>query len=308
MPPVSLSVARFRDALRRLADIGFDSVAVSEHLSMGWWMEPLTALLVAALANSHLRLLSLVLANDFRHPVLLHKMAATIDMLSAGRLELGLGAGWIAEDYTAAGIAFDPPATRVARLAESVRVLKGLFGSEPFSFDGRYYQIRRLDGLPKPVQQPHPRLLIGGGGRKVLSLAAREADIVGVHCNLQSKALGPAAAADLAIERISEKVSWVRREAVAAGRTIDAIEFQLSVYLCEVTDSVSATQRATSVFADLLRADPALVASSPAVLSGTVQQCIEALRQRREQFGFSYIKLGGDSDAVAPIVSRLAGT
>jgi probable F420-dependent oxidoreductase len=308
MPSLALSRPQFRDALRHIEDVGFDSVAVSEHLSLGWWMEPMTALMSAAQANDRLRLLSLVLSNDFRHPVILHKMAATLDMLSGGRLELGLGAGWMADDYAAAGIPFDAPSVRIARLAESVRVLKGLFGPVPYTFHGQHYQIRGLDGQPKPVQQPHPRLLIGGGGRKVLSLAAAEADIVGVHCNLESAALGSRAAADLALDRIAAKVSWVRQAALAAGRSLDCIELQLSIYWCQVTDSDSAARAATSVFSDLIRADPALLSSSPAVLVGSAEQCIDTLRERRERFGFSYIKLGGDVDAVAPIVSRLAGT
>jgi probable F420-dependent oxidoreductase len=308
MPSLALPRQQLRDALRHIEDVGFDSVSVSEHLSLGWWMEPITALMAAALLNERLRLLTLVLSNDFRHPVILHKMAATLDMLSDGRLELGLGAGWMPADYAAAGIPFDAPSVRIARLAESVRVFKGLSGPVPYTFEGQHYQIRGLDGQPKPVQRPHPPLLIGGGGRTVLGLAAAEADIVGIHCNLQSAALGGRAAADLALDRISEKVSWVRQAAAAAGRSLDCIELQLSIYLCEVTGSVTASHTATSVFSELIRADPALLSTSPAVLVGSVEQCIEALRERRERFGFSYIKLGGDVDAVAPIVSRLAGT
>jgi probable F420-dependent oxidoreductase len=307
MPSFTLPPGQLRDALRHIEDIGFDSVAVSEHLSLGWQMEPITALITAAQANQRLRLLSLVLSNDFRHPVILHKMAASLDLLSGGRLELGLGAGWLAEDYAAAGLQFDVPSVRIARLAEAVQVLKGLFGPAPYTFQGQHYQIRGLDGQPKPVQQPHPPLLIGGGGRNVLSLAAAEADIVGIHCNLRSAALGQTAAADLALDCISEKVSWVRQATLEAGRSPDCLELQLSIYLCQVTDSASVARTATSVFSNLIRADPALVASSPAVLMGTVQQCIDALCERRERFGFSYIKLGSDIDAVAPIVSRLAG-
>ena len=308
MPSVALSRAEFRDALAHIEDIGYDSVSTSEHLSLGWWMEPITSLLMAAQANDRLRLLSLVLTNDFRHPVVLHKMAASLDMLSGGRLELGLGAGWLAEDYAAAGIQFDTSLVRIERLAEAIHVLKGLFSDAPFSFEGEHYHIRNLDGQPKPVQKPHPPLLIGGGGRKVLSLAAAEADIVGVHCALRDARLGSAAAADLAIDRMAQKLDWVREAALAAERPLESLELQLSIYLCQVTDSVSAAGTATSVFADLIRANPALVASSPAVLIGSVEHCVDALRERREKFGFSYIKLGGDVDAVAPIVARLAGT
>jgi probable F420-dependent oxidoreductase len=308
MPSIAQPPSQFRDALARIEEIGFDSVAVSEHLSLGWRMEPFTALLLAAQANSRLRLLTLVLSNDFRHPAILHKLAASVDMVSGGRLELGLGAGWMSDDYAATGLRFDASSVRIARLGESIRVLKGLFGPEPCSFDGQYYKISCLDGQPKPVQKPHPPFLIGGGGRKVLSLAAAEADIVGIHCNLGSAALGQSAVGDLALDRISEKVDWVRRQALGAGRSLDSLELQLSIYLCHVTSSASTAHGATSVFSDLIRADPKLVESSPAVLIGSVQQCIDTLRERRERLGISYIKLGGNLDALAPIVSRLAGT
>jgi probable F420-dependent oxidoreductase len=308
MPSLALPAAEFRDQLRKIEATGFDTVAVSEHLSQGWWMEPMTALLAASHANPRLRLLSLVLCNDFRHPVVLHKMAASLDMLSAGRLELGLGAGWLADDYAAAGIPFAPASVRIARLAESIEVLKRLFGPTPCTFSGHYYQVRALDGQPKPVQQPHPPILIGGGGRAVLSLAATRADIVGVHCNLRSATLGPSAVADLALDRVVEKVGWVRAAAAAAGRPPDSIELQLSMYECQVTDAPHASRNPTSAFSDLIRRAPAILASSPAVLIGTVDQCIDLLRERRERLGFSYLKLGGELDAVAPIVSRLAGT
>src|ERR1051326_6303402 len=197
MPSLDQPVGRWRDAVRRIEDLGFSTVSVSDHFTQGWVMEPRVALRAAAEASQHLRVLSLVLANDYRHPVLLHKTAATIDVFSEGRLELGLGSGWLASEYAAAGIPFDAPAVRIARLEESIKILKGLFAAQPLSFEGAHYRLHQVDGLPKPVQRPHPPLLIGGGGRRVLELAAREADIVSVHCNLAEGAHGPAAAADL---------------------------------------------------------------------------------------------------------------
>jgi probable F420-dependent oxidoreductase len=300
--------AAWRDAVRRIEDLGFASVSVSEHLTHGWTMEPTAVLLAAAEATQHLRVLSLVLGNDFRHPVLLHKTAATIDVLSAGRLEIGLGAGWMADDYAAAGIQLDPPSVRVDRLGESIQILKGLFGANPFTFEGHHYRVTRLDGLPKPVQQPHPPLLIGGGGKRVLSLAAREANIVGVHCRLPEGALSPAAAADLSATRVAEKVAWVHAAAAAVGRGLDTMELQFSIYFCQITGSVSQARAAVSSFAGLLGGDPALLADSPAVLSGTLEQCVDALQERRERYGFSYIKLAGDVQDTAPLVARLAGT
>ena len=270
-------------------------------------MDPMAAMMAAADATERLRVLSLVLANDFRHPVLLHKAAATIDVLSAGRLELGLGAGWMADDYIGAGLRFDSPRVRIERLAESITILKGLFGPRPFTFNGTHYHVSELDGLPKPGQRPHPPILIGGGGKAMLSLAAREADIVGVHCRLNEGTLSPEAAADFEPERIAEKVGWVRQTAHAAGRDFESIDLQFTVYFCRVTQTSTEAETASSSFADLLRKDPALMASSPAVLTGTVDQCAETLCERREQYGFSYLKLSGDLANLAPLVARLAG-
>jgi probable F420-dependent oxidoreductase len=307
MPRLTLPVSRWLDEVRRIEDLGFSSVSISEHLTGGWVMEPLTALTVAAGATDRLRLLTLLLSNDFRHPVLLHKAAATLDVASGGRLELGIGAGWLARDYEASGIPFDSPAVRINRLAEAVDVIDGLFGPAPFSYAGNHYRIEQLDGLPKPAQRPRPPIMIGGGGRKILELAARVADIVGVHSRLSTGVLDAAAAHDLSAERIGEKVGWIREAAAAAGRGPDDVELQFSTYIVHVGDRPLPALAAASTFAPLLAADPALLASSPAVLVGSVDACVEALYERRERFGFSYLNLGSNLDAVAPIVARLAG-
>jgi probable F420-dependent oxidoreductase len=270
-------------------------------------MEPMTAMGAVLSATQRLRVLSLVLANDFRHPVVLHKMAATLDALSGGRVELGLGAGWMKDDYVAAGIPFDLPGVRVSRLAESIRVLKGLFGPEPFSFEGQHYRIANLDGLPKPAQQPHPPILVGGGSRSILRLAAREADIVGVHCRLRAAEDTAEAAGDFHASRIAQKVEWVRQAAHETGRDLESMDLQFTVYYCHITRSAAEVESVSSWFADSLRADPALLATSPAVLAGTLDQCVETLCERRERYGFNYLKLNGDIANVAPLVARLAG-
>lgn len=307
MPRLEGSPRRWRDAVRRIEALGFDTVSISDHLTRGWVMEPTAAMTAAAEATERLRVLSLVLGNDFRHPVVLHKTAATIDLLSEGRLELGLGAGWMRSDYEATGLPYDPPAVRLERLEESVRVIKGLFGPEPLTFHGSHYRITGLDGLPKPVQRPHPPLLVGGGGRRVLAIAAREADLVGVHCNLRRGELDRDAAADLAAERVEEKVGWVHEAAREAGRSPDELELQFSTYLCRITDAPLSAQASVSTFAEHLAADADLVARSPAVLVGSVEECAERLEERRERFGLSYLNLGGDVENVAPLVARLAG-
>jgi probable F420-dependent oxidoreductase len=308
MPKLEGSPRRWRDAVRRIESLGFSTVSVSDHLTRGWVMEPTAAMVAAAEATERLRVLSLVLGNDFRHPAVLHKTAATLDLLSEGRLELGLGAGWMRSDYEATGVPYDPPAVRLERLEESVRVIKGLFAPEPLTFRGRHYTITELDGLPKPVQTPHPPLLVGGGGKVVLGIAAREADIVGVHCNLRRGELDRDAAADLAAERVEEKVGWVDDAAKAAGRSPGELELQFSTYLCRVTDAPRSAHASVSTFAEHLAADPDLLERSPAVLVGSVDQCVETLQERRARFGLSYLNLGGDVENVAPVVARLAGT
>jgi probable F420-dependent oxidoreductase len=308
MPRFEGSPRRWREAIRRIEALGFDAVSISDHLTGGWVMEPTAAMVAAMEATERLRVLSLVLANDFRHPVVLHKTAATIDVLSEGRLELGLGAGWLRSDYEASGIRFDPARVRLDRLEEAVRVIKGLFGTEPLTFHGVHYSVSELAGLPKPVQKPHPPLLVGGGGKRVLAIAAKEADIVSVHCNLRRGELDGEAVADLAAGRVAEKVGWATAAAAEAGRSLDDLELQFSTYLCEVTNGTRAASASVSTFARFLAADPDLLASSPAVLVGSVDDCVEKLQERRERYGFSYLSLGGDVENVAPIVARLAGT
>ncbi|MGY1635512.1 TIGR03621 family F420-dependent LLM class oxidoreductase [Geodermatophilus sp. SYSU D00742] len=307
-PRLTGDPARWRAEVRRIEDLGFSTMSIGDHVSQGWTLEPVTAMTVAAEATSRLRVLSLALANDYRHPVILHKALATLDVFSSGRVELGIGAGWMQSDYDSAGIPMDPAGTRIERLEESLGILTGLFGPAPVNVTGRYYRIRDLDGLPKPVQRPRPPLLVGGGGQRMLSLAARVADIVGVHCSLPSGVQDAAAVADLAADRIAEKVRWVQEAAEAVGRRVSDLELQFSVYHCLVTRPgyISAPNR--SSFAALIAAVPELLADSPAVLVGDVERCVDTLIERRERYGFSYLNLGGDVESVAPIVARLAGT
>jgi probable F420-dependent oxidoreductase len=307
MPRLDQPASRWRDAVRRIEDLGFATVSISDHFTMGWVMEPVVAMTAAATATGRLRVLSLVLGNDYRHPVLVHKAMATLDVLSEGRVEIGLGAGWMLSDYRATGIAYDAPAARIDRLEESVRVLKGLFGPAPLTFSGRHYRISRLEGLPRPVQQPHPPLLIGGGGRQVLSVAGRHADIVSVNPSLRDGIVTADLLADATAERIDQKVAWIREAAVAAGRPADAVELQLNLLVCKVTGQAGQVSETVSSLAGGVT-DPLLLKRSPAVLAGSVAQCVEALQERRERFGISYVNLGSDLEAVAPIVDRLAGS
>ncbi|MEO3923761.1 TIGR03621 family F420-dependent LLM class oxidoreductase [Micromonosporaceae bacterium B7E4] len=304
MPGLDRPAARWRDEIRRIEDLGFDSVSVSDHFTGGWAMDPLVAMTVAAEATTRLRVLGMVFCNDFRHPVLLHKALANLDVFSGGRVEIGLGAGWLRDDHDAAGLPFDPPAVRVGRLAESIEILLRLFGDKPVDFTGRHYRISGLLGLPEPVQRPHPPLLVGGGSRRVLELAGRCADIVGINPRLAPDVDPLAAVAEMSPERFTRKVDWARDAATAAGRDPADLEFQSRMFDVRVVHR-GVAHRASSSHARGV--DPAALADSPAVLHGSVDECVDKLLALRDRYGVSYLHLGGNLDAAAPIVARLAG-
>jgi probable F420-dependent oxidoreductase len=299
MPKLDQSVDRWRDALRRIEDLGFSTVSVSDHFTQGWVMEPTIAMALAAEATSSLRVLSLVLGNDYRHPVMVHKAMATLDVLSKGRVEVGLGAGWLLSDYRAADIPYDSAGVRVERLEESLQVL---------NFSGKHYRITALEGLPKPLQRPRPPLLVGGGRRRILSVAGRHADIIGINPSLQHGVVSAEAILDMTPERVAQKVGWATEAAETAGRSATDIEYQASMLICRVESSAGPAEAAVSSLAARADVDPDVLARSPVALAGSVQQCIERLLENRERFGISYVNLGGNVDAVGPIVQRLAGS
>jgi probable F420-dependent oxidoreductase len=306
MPALRGPMSQWRDQLRRIEDLGYWSVAVSDHFTAGWKMEPLVAMTAALEATTTLRVMPLVLGNDYRHPVLLHKSLATLDVLSEGRVEIGLGAGWMESDYLAANMPYDPAPVRIERLGESVEVIKGLFNPEPFSYVGKHYQITELDGLPKPVQQPHPQILIGGGSRRVLELAGRSADIIGINPVMRRDRADGLALLDLTSDGVAKKVAIARTAALAAGRDPDTLRYHTSIRSMDITDVPDSRRWVSSMATDVT--DPAVLADSPAVLHGTVASCVEQLRRRRDEFGLDYFHMGGDPVAAAPIVARLAGS
>jgi probable F420-dependent oxidoreductase len=313
MPAPIRPVAEWGAALRRFEDLGLWSVVAADHFTGGYTFEPMVALTAAAGATTTLRLQTGVLGNDYRHPVLVHRMASLLDVVSDGRVVLGLGAGWMTTDYEAAGIPLDPPGVRVSRFAEAVAVVKGLFGPGPFDFGGEYYEVHALDGLPKPVQQPHPPVFVGGGSPRVLRLAGREADIVGINASLRAGELGGDAVRDLSFARVAEKITWARDGAAAAGRDPDALELEINHWLAKVTPSAAAATDLLERMGTRFEADPAVLAASPSVLVGTVAQIVDTLGARREELGISYLQLDAgfptpDLDAFAPVIEILAGT
>ena len=295
--------AEWAELARRAEDLGYSTLFVPDHF--GDQLSPAVALTAAADATTELRVGPLVLDNDFRHPVVIAKEAASIDRLSGGRLELGIGAGWMTSDYDQSGIAMDPPGVRIDRLEEALDVLEGLFGPGPFSYEGKHYRISGLDGLPKPVQQPDgPPVLIGGGGRRVLGLAARRAHIVGVNPSIRSGRTDAAAAQDGAAGVTDKKLEWVRD---AAGTRYDDLEINMLIFACVVTDDRASV---IDAMAPLFGVPPEIVGAHPHAWIGTVAQICDDLVARRERWDASYLVVQGPEamDAAAPIVARLAGT
>jgi probable F420-dependent oxidoreductase len=295
------SAMEWRDAARKLEDLGYSTLFMPDHF--GQELAPMPAIAMAAAHTSTLRIGSLVFDNDYKHPAILAKEAATIDLLSDGRLELGIGAGWMRTDYDQLGLPYDPPAVRVDRFEEALRVVKQCFTGEQFSYHGEHYRMTDYAGWPKPVQQPAPPLLIGGGGKRVLSIAAREADIVGINPNLRAGAIGLESAKDSLREKTDEKVQWVRD---AAGARIDEIEIQMRFFITSVRDN---RMKLAEQMAPAFGVSPEEVLESSATLVGTVDEIIEQLHQRRERWGLSYVVVGLENvDEFAPIVAKLAGT
>ncbi len=285
---------------RKAESLGYSTVFMPDHF--GDQLAPIPALMAAADATA-LRVGPLVLGNDYRHPVVLAKEAATIDLLTEGRLELGLGAGWMRSDYDEAGMTYDAPGVRIERMVEAVAVLKGLFAEGAFSFDGTHYTVRDLDGRPKPVQKPHPPILIGGGGPRVLKIAGREADIVGVNFNLKAGEITPDLGPDGTADATARKIEWIRE---GAGERFEDLELNVLVFMAAVTDDRKGQAEA---IAPMFGLTPEQALTVPHALLGTVDEICEDLRDRRERFGISYIVIGdAEFEEMGPVVERLAGT
>jgi probable F420-dependent oxidoreductase len=247
---------------------------------------------------------SLVFGNDYRHPFVLAKEAATLDVLSEGRFELSLGAGWMKTDYEEAGMTYDSPRVRVERFEEAVQVLQGLLRTDgPFSFDGTYYQVHEHTLLPRPVQQPGPPLIIGGGGKRVLSFAARHADIVSINVNLREGTGGAETAPNASPERTRAKVAWVKE---AAGERFDELELNALIGFVMITDDRSSIIEAMAPHFGISTDDALHI---PLALLGTLDEMREELQWRREEYGISYWSIEADSwEALGPVVSSLSGT
>jgi probable F420-dependent oxidoreductase len=295
-------MARVADQACRAEAIGYDSLAVGEHIFAD--LAPISALTAAAMATSTIRLTSLTFANDFRNPLLLAKEMASLDVLSGGRLELGIGSGFYRTDYDQTGIPLDPPGTRLDRLFEAVRLMKRAFTGETVDHDGEHYSARGFSLVPEPVQKPWPPLLIGGGGKRVLSFAAREADIVSL--NIRTTREGGFDWASIGPEAIAEKIAWVRE---AAGDRLPGLELHWIVPAMAVTDRpLDAAREVLEMFGVAGEIVPEVLLAAPQVLVGSEDAIVEKLHRNRDEYGVSYVTVfGAAMEAFAPVVGRLAG-
>jgi probable F420-dependent oxidoreductase len=287
---------------RKAEDLGYSAILMPDHFDDQ--LAPTPAIMAAADATTTLRVGTLVYDNDYRHPLLLAKEAATIDLLSGGRLELGLGAGWKREDYDESGIGYDPPGVRLDRFAEGLAVIKGLLSAEgPFSYEGRHYKVREHTPTPRPQQRPRPPITIGGGARRVLTLAAQEADIVSINVDLRSGTAGPEAAPNASPESTRRKLAWIKE---ASGSRFDSLELNTLVGFVMVTDD---RQSLIDAMAPTFGLDPSDAVHVPLALIGTLEQIEEELQWRREHYAISYFSISAEAwETMAPVVGRLAGT
>ena len=290
------------DTARRIEALGYATATMPDHFT--GQLAPMPALQAVLDATTTLRAGALVFDNDYKHPAILAKELATMDVLSDGRVEIGLGAGWMISDYEQLGIAYDRPGIRIDRFVEGLAVLRGAMGDGPFAFEGEHYTISGYDGLPKPLQSPCPPILIGGGGKRVLTIAARQADIVGVNGTLDAGVIGPEAVATMTAEAVTSKVGIVAEAAAVAGR-LDHVEMNIRTFFVSVTDD---RRGRIAAMASMVGVDEAMIAESPFALIGSPGEIVQDLIERRERYGFSYVIVGAeDVEAFAPVVAELAG-
>lgn len=308
------SAKEWREGAKQVEDLGYSALHLADHIigpgpALEATNHPLQtlaavpAMAVAAEATTNLRVGCRVFCIDYRPAAVLAKEAATLDFLSEGRLELGLGAGWLQGEYEAIGLPFDPIGKRIDRLDETVRFIKAHMSPEQLDFEGQHVKAKGYQGVPEPVQKPHPPIMIGGGGRRVLSLAAREADIVSINFNNRAGVIGPDGVKSGTADATAEKIGWIRD---AAGDRFDSIEIEIGAYFTFVGDGTGAIAEG---MASSFGFTPDEMRAHPHALFGSVDEVCDELVRRREAYGISYVTVGGDARAAfAPVVARLAGT
>ena len=290
----------WRERARKVEDLGFAALFIPDHFSDQWG--PLVALTVAAEATSTLEIGGLVFDNDYRHPVVLAKEIATLDLVSEGRAIFGLGAGWMRSDYEESGIPYDEPAVRVDRFEEAVDVYTQLFREGTATFEGSHYSIHGAAGQPRP-SDGGPKLLIGGGGKRVLSHAARHADIVGVNPNLKSGATDQATAQSAVADMVDKRIGWIKE---AAGDRFDDLDLQMLTFIVQVGGD---RKEVAELMGPAMGISPEQAYDAPLALVGSVDEICDQLVERRERWGLNdWVIHDPELDSFTEIVDRLAGT
>lgn len=307
------SAKEWRERARRVEELGYSTLHLADHFlgpgealaSTNHPVQELAAvpaMAMAAEATTTLRIGCRVFCIDYRHPAMLAKEAATLDLLSEGRLELGLGAGWIRAEYEAANIPFDPALVRIERLAETLAAIRAHMGDASIEIDGKHVRLHGFEGAPKPIQRPHPPIMIGGGSKRILQLAGREADIVSFNFNNRAGVIGPDGVQTSTAEKTLRKVEWVRE---AAGARFADVELEIALYFAFVGDGTAAVAQGMAANFGL---SPEEMARHPHAAFGSVDEICAELEQRREIYGISYFTVGDAAmEAFAPVVNRLAG-
>lgn len=290
----------WRERARKYEDLGYSTLFIPDHFTDQWG--PLVALTVAAEATTTLNVGALVLDNDYRHPVVLAKEWATLDLVSEGRTEFGIGAGWMRTDYEESGISYDEPSVRVDRLEEALQVLKALWRDGTATFEGQHYRITNATGEPRPGRAGGPKIVIGGGGKRVLSIAAREADVIGVNPNLKSGATDQATARSAVADMVDKRIGWVRE---AAGERFDQLDLQMLTFFVNIGGN---RREVAQMMGPSMGLTEEQAYDVPLALIGSVEEIIEQLHERRERWGFNYwVVHDPETEAFAEIVGRLAG-
>lgn len=278
---------------RHIEALGYSTLFVPDHFGTQW--DPTTALAAIAAVTERLNVGTLVYDVDYRHPVIFAKAAATLHLISGGRHEFGIGAGWMETDYVEAGIPCDRPGVRIDRLEEAMQIILSMWENERTSFTGKHYTIREIAQAAKLGDGGRPPVLIGGGGKRLLSLAGRYADIVGINPSMTEGRITRATPADSAPERVREKVGWVRAAAERAGRNADEIEFNSLTFVVAINDDVRALRESLAKSSGMTVEQ---VADCPLFLTGSASEIRDTLQKRREETGISYIVIQGGDEAV----------
>lgn len=286
------------ERVRAYETLGFSTVFCPDHFGHQW--DPTALLAAAAAVTTRLNVGALVYDVDYRHPVIHAKSAATIHLLSGGRHEFGIGAGWMRTDYDEAGMTYDRPGVRIERLDEALQIIRSMWENERTTFAGEHYRVTNIAQAAQLPAGSRPKILIGGGGPRVLRLAGRRADIVGINPSLPEGKITPETVADLAPERIDAKLASVREGAEKAGRRFEDIELNSLSFAVAITDDPSGLRKALAGNSGMTVEQ---VASSPLFLTGSAAEIRDGLEKRRERFGFSYIVVQGRDQ---PVLEKFA--